>query len=98
MCCDGLELKDAAGQMGLADDPSPEPLKEFIYRESDVFGYLSEQDWGYVPTSMEGYRRAASIGMAELLMGTPLSNLLETKSLKHSNDLFWLEDRRFGHG
>jgi len=84
--------------MGFADEPSPQALKEFIYRESDVFGDLSEQDRGYVPTAMEGYRRAASIGVAELFMGTPLSNFLETKSLENSNDFFRLEDRRFGHG
>ena len=84
--------------MGLADELSPLTLKEFIYRESDVFGDLSEQYRGYVPTPMEGYRRAASIWMAELLMGTPLANFLETKSLKHSSDLFRLEDRHFGHG
>jgi len=37
-----LELKDAGGKMGFADELSPQPLKEFIYRESDVFGDLSE--------------------------------------------------------
>jgi hypothetical protein len=73
-------------------------LKEFFDREADVFGYLSEQDRGYISSAVKGDRRAASIGMAELLMGAPLSGFLETKSLKHTSDLFWFQDRHFGHG
>lgn len=83
---------------GPVDGLSSQASKEFINRESYIFGYLSEQDRRYVPAPVERYRRATSIGMAELLMGAPLSGFLETKPLEHTNDLFWFEDRRFGHG
>lgn len=59
---------------------------------------LSEQYRGYIPSTVEGDRRAASIRMAELLVGTPLSGFLEAKSFEHADDLFWLEDRGFCHG
>ena len=68
--------RDPRGQRGLAAGPSSEALKEFIDREADVFGYLSEQDRGYIWSAVKWDRRAASIG----------------------NDLFWFQDRHFGHG
>jgi len=70
-----------AGKTRLSAEPSPQALKEFLDCESNIFCYLSEKYRGYIPTAMERYRRAASIGMAELLMGTPLSGFLKTKSL-----------------
>jgi len=73
-------------------------LKEFFDREAYIFGYLSEKYRGYVPSTVKGYRRGASIGMSELLVGTPLSDFLESKSFEHAYDLSWLKNWNLYHG
>jgi hypothetical protein len=73
-------------------------LEEFFDREFDVFGYLSQKYRGDISPTVEGHCRAASIGMAELFVGSSLSEFVEAKSLEHTDDFSWLQDRDFHHG
>jgi hypothetical protein len=86
------------GEGGLAVGHLSQALKELLDRESYIFCYLSEKYRGYIPSTVKGYRRDASIRMSELLVGTPLSDLLESKSFEHADDFSWLEDRSLHHG
>ena len=55
-------------------------LEQLIKREADVFGDLTEQDWGNVATLMKRHRGAAASGIAELFVGTALANFGEAES------------------
>lgn len=43
-------------------------LEQLIKRETDVFGDLTEQDWGDISTPMEWNRCAAACRIAELFV------------------------------
>jgi len=43
-------------------------LEQLIKREPDVFGDLTEQDWGDVSTLMKWNRCATACGIAELFV------------------------------
>jgi hypothetical protein len=73
-------------------------LEEFFDREFDVLGYLPQKYRGEIPPTVEGYGRAASIGMAELFVGSSLSDFVEAKSLEHADDFSWLQGGDFHHG
>lgn len=73
-------------------------LKEFLDCESNIFCYLSEKYRGYIPSTVKVYRRGATIGMPELLVGPPLSDFLESKSFEHAYDLPWLKNGNLYHG
>lgn len=63
-----MQQGDLDGQKDLAAGPSSPALKEFFDREFDIFCYLSEKYRGEIPSTVEGQGRAATIGMAELLV------------------------------
>ena len=50
------------------------------------------------PPTVEGYGRAASIGMTILFVGPSLSDFVEARSLEHTDDFSWLQDGDFHHG
>jgi len=43
-------------------------LEQLIKRDTDVFGNLTKQDWGDVPTLMKRNRCAAACGIAKLFV------------------------------
>ncbi|SMH67366.1 protein of unknown function [Acidithiobacillus ferrivorans] len=43
-------------------------LEQLIKREADLFGDLTEQDWGDASTLMKRNRCAAACGIAELFV------------------------------
>ncbi len=72
-------------------------LQEFLDAQTDIAGYLPQQRWGDVASFVERHRRSASVGMAELLVGTALSDFNKSESGKDGHDLARLENRN-GHG
>ena len=73
-------------------------LEQLIKREADVFGDLTEQDWGNVSTLMKRHRGAAAGGIAELFVGTALANFGEAESEKNGYDFIGFEDGNIAHG
>ena len=72
-------------------------LEEIIKREPDVFGDLTEQDRGDVPTLMKRNRCAVPRSIAELFVRSALANFGETKLDEDSNDFIGLEDGSLAH-
>lgn len=54
-------------------------LEELIKREADVFGDLTEQDWGNVSTLVKRHGCAATGAIAELFMLAPLADFGEAE-------------------
>ena len=73
-------------------------LEQVIKREADVFGDLTEQDWGNVSTLMKRHGGAAASGITELLVGTALANFGEAESEKNGYDFTGFEDGNIAHG
>ena len=72
-------------------------LQEFLNREPDVFGYLLQQDGRNVSAGMERDCRSPTVGMTKLLVGTPLPDFDETKTLEDGDNFFRLEYRQGTH-
>ena len=72
-------------------------LEQLIKREADVFGDLTEQDWGNVSTLVKRHRCAATGGIAELFMGTALPDFREAESNKNCHDLIRFKNRNIAH-
>jgi hypothetical protein len=72
-------------------------FKNIIDRQVDVLGDLAEQYRGDVSASVERHGCAASIRMAELLVGASLPDFLETQSFEYSDDFLGFEDRNSAH-
>lgn len=73
-------------------------LEELIKREADVFGDLTEQDWGNVSTLMKRHRCAATGGIAELLMRAALADFGEAKFGEDGDYFAGFEDGNIAHG
>jgi hypothetical protein len=72
-------------------------LEQFIKREADIFGNLTEQDRGDVSTLMKRHRCTATSGITELLVRTALANFGEAEFDKNGYDFIGFEDRNIAH-
>ena len=72
-------------------------LEELIKREPDVFGDLTEQDWGDISTLMKWNRCAAACGIAELLVRSALADFGKTEFDENGNDFAGFEDGNVPH-
>jgi hypothetical protein len=57
--------------------------QEFLYRQTDVFGDLAEQNRGDIADAMKGDGCAAAIRMAVLSVGPALTHLLKPERFKN---------------
>ena len=71
--------------------------EEVLRAHAGILDDPTQQNRGYVPTGMHGYRCPATIGMSELLMRPSVPNLDEAQPKQYSNHLPWLQDRQAGH-
>jgi hypothetical protein len=67
-------------------------LDQFIRRDSDVLGDLTEQDRGNIATLMKWNRRTATSGIAKLLVRSALADFDETELHENGNNLTGLAD------
>jgi len=58
-------------------------FQEFFDGQTDIFGNLSEEDWGDVSPRMEWNRGAPTIGVAKLLVTSFLANLRKTEAFQN---------------
>jgi hypothetical protein len=66
-------------------------------READVARDLAEQNWGDIPSAVEGHRGRPAIGMSVLSVGPALASFVEAESLENGHDLTRLENWRPRH-
>ncbi len=72
-------------------------LEQLIEREADIFGYLTEQDWGDIPTLMKWNRCATACGITELFVRSALADFGETEFDQDGDDFMGLEDGNVAH-
>ena len=73
------------------------PLQELVDRQPDVPCDLSQQDRRDIAPAMNRDRRAAAIGVSELLMRASLARLCKTEAFLNGNDFSRLENRDVAH-
>lgn len=72
-------------------------LEQFIKRNADVFGDLTEQDWGDVSALMKRNRRTAACRIAKLFMRSALADFGETEFYEDGDDLIRFENGNVAH-
>ena len=72
-------------------------LEKFIKCETDVFGYLTEQNWRDVSALMEWNRCAATRRITKLFMRTTLADFGETELDKNGDNFIGLENGNIAH-
>ena len=72
-------------------------LKKFIKCKTDVFGYLTEQDWRDVSALMEWNRCAAACRITKLFMRTALADFDEAELYENGDDFIGLENGNIAH-
>lgn len=63
-----------------------------MYGHADIPGDATEKDRREIAASVDGHGRCAAIRMAKPLVGTALTNLLETEPRQAGDHLTWFED------
>ncbi len=72
-------------------------LEELIKREADVFGDLTEQDWGNVPTLVKRHGCAATDDIPELFVRAALADFGEAEFGEDGYDFAGFEDGNIAH-
>jgi len=72
-------------------------LEKLVEGEADVFGNLTEQDWGEVSTLMERNRCASACGIAEWFVRSALADFDEAEFDENGDDFIWLENGNIAH-
>lgn len=71
--------------------------EEFVHGQINVFDDLAKQDRRDVVAGMERNRRATSVRMAILLVGSALSHFLKSQVFQYPDDLARFKHRNITH-